>query len=185
MRGRPTRRIGKGPKRPPDTWCVASLSDAECHRITLPTIKQSGLAINAFMSDTAHAAMTAVGWSPQALANRSLAHRLVRMWLFYRAEEMRTCEFSATPMASGLRCQATVSQFSTGRSSARMRCKWVSGLRGLVVNYRLAAQNLVLAIPTADRVTSRLGKARGVMVIRCVEFQHGEKSVLKPATPPD
>lgn len=114
---RPSPHLDHGPKRPADRWPIACRSARDRQWRTLPTIDQSGLAISPLITDTAHGAIIAAGWSPKAIASRSLARPQVRMCQsshfstsgrneFKTHLAMRTRAFSATPMTAGLRCQA-------------------------------------------------------------------------------
>lgn len=64
LHSRPTLHPDQGPKRLPDKWITASLSAADRQQIIRPTIEHPSLAINALISDTAHAAMIATCLSP-------------------------------------------------------------------------------------------------------------------------
>lgn len=78
MRGRPTLGLAQGPESPLDNWRMAFLSAVERQRMTRP--KKERLAINALIPDTAHAAITAAGSSPWAIANFFVAHRQACMY---------------------------------------------------------------------------------------------------------
>lgn len=174
----------------------ASLSTAERHQMTLPTMKQSDLAINALMqTPRTPRKPQRVGrpmrsrttfWHTEWCECTSQTSTLHPGIICDIDSVMRTRAFSATPTL-GRMWQATDSHVIRGIISARRRCKRASGLEARVVSRHFVAKKLFQAdpsrCPTAPVIRRRHRRRLYLDVATADATQISRQVVPQPISP--